>query len=145
MQILQTSQCSSSTNLLMLLCILPTLHSGNIVYRTHLPECLATAAFCCSFFEKPVNQERVLNACSMVHDDDFMELQQQFAEAKCVIKQLAAQLDHYSNIQQQLAGLHTFPLCFTSCVLHVCSSPARALSLFACPIPVCIPIWSCKH
>lgn len=62
-----------------------------------------------------------------MHDDDFTELQQQFTEAKLVIKQLAAQLDHYSNIQQQLAGLHTLHLahralppvyCMFAVVLH---------------------------
>ena len=41
----------------------------------------------------------------MLHVDEVMELQQQFAEAKHVIQHLAGQVDHYSHMQQQLAGL----------------------------------------
>ena len=56
-----------------------------------------------------------------MHDDEVMELQQQFAEAKRVIQQLAGQVDHYSNMQQQLAGLPIILLCSGSFVLHTCS------------------------
>lgn len=47
------------------------------------------------------------SACSILHEEDEerAELQQQLAEAKCVIQQLAMQLDHSHDTQQQLAGV----------------------------------------
>ena len=58
--------------------------------------------------QTPEHVKTVMNTCSMKHDDDdVMELQQLFAEAKDVIQHLAGQVDHYSSMQHQLAGLPT--------------------------------------
>ncbi len=58
-------------------------------------------------------------------DEERAELQQQLAEAKCVIQQLAAQLDHFHDTQQQLAGatkLYAFPT-FSACLMDHNSFP----------------------
>ena len=63
----------------------------------------------------------------MTHDDDAVEVQQQFAEAKLVIQQLAGQVDSYSNAQQQLAGLpRCFVLTLPFCDIYAHPSRQRA-------------------
>lgn len=85
----------------------------------------------------------MLYVCSMMHDDQNMELQQHFAEAKCVIQQLAGQVDHYSNTQQQLAGLLTVLLCSASFVLQ---SPYSHLNPPVQPsYPSASHSTSCRH
>lgn len=72
-----------------------------------------------------------------MHDDQIMDLEQQFAEAKHVIRQLAGQVDHYSNTHQQLAGLPIIRLCSSSLfstiaiVLFTSHPPVQASPLVA--------------
>lgn len=75
----------------------------------------------------------------MLHDDEVMELQQQFAEAKHVIQHLAGQVDHYSHMQQQLAGLPnkvSFLCTFAHLQLTYIASPCFSPILFCKPYPL---------
>ena len=45
------------------------------------------------------------SACSPLRNGEDSELQQQLTDARCVIQQLAGQVDHLKNVQTQLAGM----------------------------------------
>ena len=41
----------------------------------------------------------------MADEAEKRELQQQLTQARCVIGQLASQVDHHKDVQKQLAGM----------------------------------------